>query len=139
MNSLLPVLISTGISLLIYAIGWISSVAVSKQEIKELNQKLVKVNDELVKVNTIAINTSQDLLDRVRAIEADNTRCDENRRNIHISLDRLEEVKASKELVDTLRSDVHNLSASMEKGFEKLENKIETMISRVMGNNKSSQ
>jgi len=130
MNSLLPVLISTGITLLICILGWLNTISTTKQRVEELEQKLVKVND-------VATNTGQDLLTRVRTIESDGTRCDENRKNLHIAIDRLEERKASKELVDTLRSDVYNLSASMDKGFEKLEEKIENMITRVMGNKPS--
>jgi hypothetical protein len=96
---------------------WIITVAVMKQRVNEIEQKIVKM----------AIDfglSAREASDRLRAIDEDAARCDESRKSMQIAILRLEEVKASKEMMDSIRSDVHNLSALVNNRFTKIEELI---------------
>lgn len=127
MNQFLTVLISACCSLGASVMTWIITVAVMKQRVNEIEQKIVKM----------AIDfglSAREASDRLRAIDEDAARCDESRKSVHIAILRLEEVKASKEMVDIFRSDMHNLTVSVDKRFDK----IEDMLTKVLTNNRNS-
>ena len=50
---------------------------------------------------------------------------EQDRMEIHRSLDRLDAIKASKEVVDGIRSDINSFKAEMDKRFDKLERILE--------------
>jgi hypothetical protein len=99
------------------AIGLIATVAVTRYKVSAIEEKISKMNENK------ALN-ERELFTRVRTLEADSTRCDESRNTLRIAIDRLDERKASKEMMDSIRSDVHNLSALVDNRFTKIEELI---------------
>ena len=66
-----------------------------------------------------------DLTTRSHALECQIARSDQDRLELHRGLDRLEQSKASKDVLDLLKTDLERLEALMEKRFDRLERIIE--------------
>lgn len=117
MNGQILLPLATGI------LSWAITVAVMRQRVNELEQKFIKMGIDFGL-------SSKNALDRITAIEHDSARCDESRKGMESSIIKLDERKASKEMVDLFRSDLYNLSMSVEKRFDK----IEDMLTKVLTN-----
>ena len=65
------------------------------------------------------------VLEKANHTEIRIAQSEQDRMEIHRSLDRLDAVKASKEVVDGIRSDINSFKAEMDKRFDKLERILE--------------
>lgn len=117
-SSWVSIIISLAAILLSAALTWIVTVVLTRQRVTEAEQKLNGMKADIVT-----------LFNHVNAIQSENARCDQSRKTMDIAILRLDEVKASKEMLDSLRSDIHNMDASFSKRFDK----VEDMLNRIMG------
>lgn len=107
-------IISSSIAVVGSITAWLLADARSKARIEFIEEKVNGVKSTL----EIVAGTSQQ---RISSVELFQARSEQDRVEIHSNLVRLENGKASKDLVDSLRSDVNNLKLDMDKRFDRLE------------------
>lgn len=106
--------IAIGFSILSGLLVWLSGDARSKTRAASLEEK----------VNDFAVTTNLNLTtleSRMREMEVSLATSRQDRADLHSAYDRLDEQKASKELVDGLRSEIQNMRTDFDKRFDKLE------------------
>lgn len=116
-SSWVSILISVVAILSSAALAWIIAVVVMRQRVTEAEQKLTAIKTDIAAL-FIAVNT----------IQSENARCDQSRKTMDIAILRLDEVKASKEMVDLFRNDLHNLTISVDKRFDKIEELLNKVL-----------
>ena len=90
----------------------------NKQKMDNLELKVAKEGDW-------DQETFKAIFDRIRNLELDNSACHQDRKNTQLQIQRLEELKANRETVDSFRSDLHNLKTDISDRFDKLERILE--------------
>ncbi len=98
-------------------IAWIASDARSKARAEAADKELAAVKTE-----------NMALAGRVSALEVGLARCEADRSETHRSLDRLDDGKASKDVVDGLGKQIATLRDDMDKRFDRLERLLQSAL-----------
>lgn len=81
-----------------------------------------KTTIEYLKQNLPVLDAAQEKIKHsVTELEIKNARLEQDRLEIHRMMDRLENTKASKEVVEGFKSEIANLRIDMDKRFDKIE------------------
>lgn len=87
--------------------------------------RLTYMSEQLNEMETKMKEGGRDYQLRLSALERSGVLSDQDRSDLHRWVDRLDATKASKEVVDGIRSDISGLKADIDKRFDKLERLLE--------------
>ena len=115
-------IIALAVSVLSPFVGWLVSDSKGKARAAFLEEKVAALKGDFE-------NGKADLVVRTAALEIALARSEQDRLEIHRTIERIDEQKASRETVDGFRADLTAIKADMDKRFDKLERMIEALVS----------
>jgi len=117
-----PVLVgslSAVVGVITAGVAWLVADARAKTRLSFLEDKISLVMVDLDK-------TAQDSRKRISAVELELSRGEQARKEITNNVNRIDNTKASKELVDGFRNEIQTLKSDMDKRFDRIERLLES-------------
>ena len=118
METVSPAILSVLISVFGTALTWLIADAKSKSRVEYINEKLEATNKD----HESLLDFSQS---KVSSLEQRIAKSEQDRGEIHRSIERLDSSKASKDIVDGFRTEINTLRLDMDKRFDKIERMLE--------------
>jgi len=102
------------------ALAWLWGDAKSKARAQFTEEKLKVLNEKYEAMN-------KDYSERVNSLEQSLVKTEQIGKEVHSALQRLDDSKASKEIVGTFKDDIQLIRNDIDKRFDKLERMIENI------------